>query len=88
MLVASVLEPFAAAVVFGSPEELETEIFRRAVRAINPEEYRDARIVIKGCSDVSLPKSSYVDLVNHLQPVAKSIMFGEPCSTVPVFKRK
>ena len=88
MLLVSVLEPHASLVLFGSPEELETELFRRALRQINSEEYKDARIVIKGCSDVVLPKSAYADLVMQLQPVAKSIMFGEPCSTVPVYKRK
>ncbi|MDZ4751997.1 MAG: DUF2480 family protein [Flavobacteriales bacterium] len=88
MLLASALQPFAASIVVGSPEDLEAELFRRAVKAIPTEEYRDARIVIKGCGDIALPKSAYVDLVNHLQPLSKSIMFGEPCSTVPVFKKR
>lgn len=88
MLLASALEPHASCIVVGTTEEMETELFRQSIRSINREEYRDSRLVIKGCSDVSLPKSAYVDLVNYLQPVAKSIMFGEPCSTVPIFKRK
>ncbi len=88
MLLVSVLEPHASLVLFGSPEELETELFRKAVRDLSLDEYKDARIVIKGCSDVVLPKSAYADLVTHLQPVVKSIMFGEPCSTVPVYKKK
>jgi Protein of unknown function (DUF2480) len=88
MLLASALEPHAALIVVGTSEDMETELFRKSIRNIHPEEYRDARVVIKGCSDITLPKSAYVDLVNYLQPIAKSIMFGEPCSTVPVFKRK
>jgi hypothetical protein len=87
MLVASALSGVARKVVFGSVDQLETAIFSELIAALPGEEYADKRLVIKGCSDLPVPVSAYVELVAKLQPVAKSIMFGEPCSTVPVFKR-
>ena len=88
MLLASKLQPFAATVVFGSLETLETVLFDRAIRKIDPEQYRDQRIVVKGCGDIPVPTSAYVELTARLMTVAKSVMYGEPCSTVPIFKRK
>ncbi len=87
MLVASKMEGIASKVVFGSSEVLEIIVFRELIDSLPTEDYRDKRLVIKGCSNKPVPSSAYVDLVTKLQPVAKSIMFGEPCSTVPVFKR-
>ncbi|HQF27128.1 MAG TPA: DUF2480 family protein [Bacteroidia bacterium] len=88
MLLASALEPFAKKIVFGNASTLEDELFSEVVSKINPEEYHDARVVIKGCSDKPVPVSAYVALTALLRPVAKSILFGEPCSTVPVYKKK
>jgi hypothetical protein len=88
MLLAQALQPFAASVVYGSVEQLETILYQQALAEINAEEYRDKRIVIKGCGDKDVPTFAYVELTRILTPVAKSIMYGEPCSTVPVFKRK
>ncbi len=88
MLVASYLTGIARLVHIGSASEMESAIFKNIIEKINIEEYTDQRLVIKGCSDRPVPQSAYADLVFKLQPVAKSIMFGEPCSTVPVFKRK
>jgi hypothetical protein len=87
MLIASKMEGIASKIVFGSLETAETIIFRDLIQQLPVEEYRDKRLVIKGCTNKPVPTSAYVDLVTKLQPVAKSIMFGEPCSTVPVFKR-
>jgi len=87
MLVASALSGIARKVFFGTPALLESVVFSELVSSLDRETYRDARVVIKGCSQREVPGSAYVDLVNHLQPVVKSLMFGEPCSTVPVFKR-
>lgn len=87
MLVASKMEGIASKIVFGTLEVLETVVFRDLIETLPIEDYRDKRLVIKGCSNKPVPTSAYVDLVTKLQPVAKSIMFGEPCSTVPVFKR-
>jgi hypothetical protein len=88
MLLATALEPFAKKIVFGDLKTLETILFHEALSKIHPEDYRDKRVVIKGCSNLPVPESAYVELTRLLNPVAKSIMYGEPCSTVPIMKRK
>lgn len=88
MIIAAALQPFAKKIVFGNTETLETLLFVEALSKLNIEDYRDQRIVIKGCSDKPVPVSAYVELTRLLQPVAKSIMYGEPCSTVPIYKAK
>lgn len=88
MLVASKLAPFAKEVYFGSPTELQQFIIQTKINAIDFEQYRDQRIVIKGCSKVVVPVGAYVSLTCKMSEVAKSVMYGEPCSTVPIFKRK
>lgn len=87
MLVSSSLSGIANMVVFGNEKTLEEVLFRNVINSIDAEVYRDKRCVIKGCSNLPVPQSAYVDLVMKLRPVARSIMFGEPCSTVPVYKR-
>ena len=88
MLLATALQPFAKKIVFGDLKTLETILFNEALAAINPENYTDQRIVIKGCSNIPVPESAYVELTRILRPVAKSIMYGEACSTVPLYKKK
>lgn len=88
MLLSNKLAPFAATVVFGNAEALEDYLFSKAVENVDIEHYRDQRVVLKGCGDTPVPTSAYVDLTAKLSSVAKSIMYGEPCSTVPIFKRK
>lgn len=88
MLLANKIRPFASEVVFGDLAVLETVLYTRALAAIDLSAYQDARVVIKGCADIEVPVSAYVEITNLLSPVAKSIMYGEPCSTVPIFKRK
>jgi hypothetical protein len=87
MLLASALEPYAKKIVFGSLEVLETVLFDEILSSFDTEHYRDARIVIKGCGDKPVPKSAYIELTRKLRPVVKSLMYGEPCSTVPVYKQ-
>ena len=87
MLVSSSLSDLASTVVFGTKQTLEEVLFRKLINELDVENYRDKRCVIKGCSNRPVPQSAYVDLVVKLRPVARSIMFGEPCSTVPVYKR-
>jgi len=87
MLVTAALAPFAKRVVHGNAETLETVLFIESLQKINPEDYRNARVVVKGCGDEKVPFSAYAELTARLQPVVKNLMFGEPCSTVPVYKR-
>lgn len=87
MLLAIALKPFARRVIFGSLQELEIENYRQALSKIDWSSFRDAKVVIKGCSKVEVPVAIYVDVVDRLKPYASSLMFGEPCSTVPLFKR-
>jgi hypothetical protein len=87
MLLGIALEPFAKRVIFGDLKMLETLLFTEALSKINTGDYTDKRIVIKGCSHLPVPESAYVEITRILRPVAKSIMYGEPCSTVPLFKR-
>jgi len=88
MLLANRMAPYAHEVVFGNEEVLETVLFSKAIEKLDVEQYRDQRMVIKGCGDVDVPISAYVALTEKLTPVVKSLMFGEPCSTVPLYKRK
>lgn len=88
MLLSTSLQPFAKNVVFGDLKTLETVLFTQALSKINPEDFRDKKAVIKGCGNLPVPESAYVELTRILTPVAKSIMYGEPCSTVPVMKKK
>lgn len=88
MLLANRMAPYARQVVFGDAEVLETVLFVTELKALDVEQYRDQRVVIKGCGDIPVPVSAYVELTQRLTPVAKSLMFGEPCSTVPIYKRK
>jgi len=87
MLLAIHLEPFANKVVFGDLVQLEDQLFSDAIQKIDPEEYRGKRVVIKGCSKFPVPISAYVNVTALLKPVAQSLMFGEPCSTVPLYKK-
>ena len=88
MLLANRLAPFATTVIFGDLESLETILFERALEKLDIEKYRDQRIVIKGCGDIAIPESAFINLTVRLTTVSKSIMYGEPCSTVPIYKRK
>lgn len=87
MLLTLQLTPYANAVVFGNINDLEEKLFFDALSQINPEDYRDARMVVKGCSKHPVPTAAYVEITKRLQPVVQTLMFGEPCSTVPLYKR-
>jgi hypothetical protein len=82
------LEPFARQIFFGNHEQLIMAHYIQKVSEIDPANYADCRVVIKGCSKHPVPVSAYVDLAVKLRPVVKSLMYGEPCSTVPLYKRK
>ena len=86
MLIAVALQPHAAFVTQGDREQLERAVFTRFVQGLDVEPYRGARVVVKGCSKLPVPLNAYVELSAKLLPVVKSLMFGEPCSTVPLYK--
>lgn len=88
MLLAQALQPYAHTVYFGSLPDMQAQLFRDAIAAMPLDTYKDQRVIIKGCSDMEVPTSAYVEITRRLAPLVKSIMYGEPCSTVPVFKRK
>ncbi len=88
MLVATRLAPFAKAVHFGSPDSFTAAAVAKKIEGLNVEIYRDARVIIKGCGKGNLDFAAYGQIAAKLTPVVKSLMFGEPCSTVPVYKRK
>lgn len=87
MLVAVSMEPFAKKIVFGNLEILETILFHEALSKINLEDYKDKRVMIKGCSHFPVPPSAYVEISSLLRPFVKSMMYGEACSTVPLYKQ-
>ncbi|MBC7948138.1 MAG: DUF2480 family protein [Chitinophagaceae bacterium] len=88
MLVASVLQPVAKEIVMGDERDLHRALFLKNLSAINIAEFTDKRIVVKGCGETPIGDFVYMELTKLLRPVAKSIMYGEPCSTVPVYKKK
>lgn len=86
MLISIALEPFAKKMVFGSLETLEAVLFNDSLNSITYEDYKDKRVVVKGCGHLPVTTNAYVELSRGLRPFAKSIMYGEPCSTVPLYK--
>ncbi len=86
MLVTSYLQPFAKEVIMGDEPAVLRQLITSRIQAIHPEDYKDKRIVVKGCGDKQIGDFAYLEITKLLRPVAKSIMYGEPCSTVPVYK--
>ncbi|MCW3078440.1 MAG: hypothetical protein JWO32_3049 [Bacteroidetes bacterium] len=86
MLLTLALQPFAKKIIYGDLKDLENLLFAERLARLNVSEYKDARIVIKGCGDKPLPTNAYIQITALLKPVVKSIMYGEPCSTVPLYK--
>jgi len=87
MLLTLHLHPFAHMVIFGDLKYLEDALFREALSKINLIDYQNAKVVIKGCSKFPVPTAAYVEITRLLQPHVQSLMYGEPCSTVPLYKR-
>jgi hypothetical protein len=88
MLVSVSLQPYAKHIIFGTLKELEQTLFQMELNKVDWNKYNNAKVVIKGCSKVDVPLTAYVEATSHLRSMASSIMFGEPCSTVPIFKKK
>ena len=88
MLITLELEPYAEKVNLGSLKELESSIYQDIINDLDVSEFRDAPVIIKGCAKKPVPESAYVMISNKIRPIARSIMFGEACSSVPLYKRK
>lgn len=88
MLAAAYLQPVAKEIVMGDEKELHKNIFLKNISGIDINEFADKKIVIKGCGEIPIGDYVYMEITKLLLPVAKSIMYGEPCSTVPVYKKR
>lgn len=87
MLVATHAAPFVADIALCTPAEFAERAFLKKLAELDLQPYEGKRLVIKGCSDKPVPPAAYLEITRRLQPMALSIMFGEPCSTVPVYKK-
>ena len=87
MLVTAYLQPYAVAIYFGTTAELTKKLVADNIAAIATDEYIDKRVVLKGCGDKDIPEIAYIAATEKLKPVVKSLMYGEPCSTVPIYKQ-
>ena len=88
MLISSRLQPFAKQVVLGDLEALETALYQEIIADLETEQFRDKPVIIKGCTNKPVPKNAYLWATTRIQEVAKSVMYGEACSSVPLYKRK
>ncbi|MFT0713872.1 DUF2480 family protein [Flagellimonas lutimaris] len=88
MLIASKLQPYAKKVVQGNLDQLETALYQSILENLDVTEFMDKPVIIKGCSNKPVPENAYIMAVARIQDVAKSVMYGEACSSVPLFKRK
>lgn len=88
LLVMTHLQPYARKVVLGSLNDLEVQLFVEEIQLLDVTPYKDQPLIIKGCSDKTVPQDAYVQLIAKLQPVVKSLFYGEACSSVPLFKKK
>ncbi|MEY3450403.1 MAG: hypothetical protein RL711_228 [Bacteroidota bacterium] len=88
MILATRLQAFANMVVFGNDEVLDQALVQQALSKINVEDFRGAKVVVKGCGKIPISTFAYVEITRMLAPVVASLMYGEPCSTVPVYKAK
>ena len=87
MLAASYLQPVARDVMMGDEKEVHKTIFTKNIQSINVDEFAGQRVVVKGCGETPIGEFAYMEITKRLRPVVKTIMYGEPCSTVPIFKK-
>jgi hypothetical protein len=88
MLLTNALSPYAKKVIKGNLEQLEVQLYQELIENMDTKEFENQRLIIKGCSNLPIPESAYVAITKKLRPLAKSIMYGEACSSVPIFKKK
>ena len=86
MLISSRINPFTSRYLVGTKEDVEKSLIVENIQKEDLTPYMDGRVLVKGCSDIPCPDFSMVELTKRLQPIVKSLMFGEPCSTVPIYK--
>lgn len=87
MLLATYLQPYAKKVITGDLETLETVLYTEAILKMDVSDLRDKPVIVKGCAHKPVPKNAYLLLIEKLQPVVKSLMYGEACSSVPLYKK-
>ena len=87
MLITSKVSPYAKSISFGTKDEVISELLLEKIHDLDLSIYKNQKVVIKGCGDYNLKPLVYIKLVNRLNPIVQSLMFGEPCSTVPIFKQ-
>ena len=88
MLVASYLQPVASEIAFGNQDEIKNMLLLKNIDQLPVDNFIDKRVVIKGCGEIPVGEAAYLKATKLLRPIAKSIMYGEPCSTVPIYKKK
>tara|TARA_B100000886_G_scaffold340342_1_gene309313 strand:+ start:15213 stop:15719 length:507 start_codon:yes stop_codon:yes gene_type:complete len=88
MLISNAVSPYAKKVVKGNLENLESIIFHELINSLDINTFKNQRVIVKGCSNLPVPESAYVAITNRLSQVVKSIMYGEACSSVPIYKKK
>lgn len=88
MLIAVNLAPFTKNIFYGKPEEWKEQLLLDAIQKADISKYENEKIILKGCGATPVPESAYITLSLRLQPIVSSLMFGEACSTVPIFKKK
>ena len=88
MLVASKLNPYSKKAVIGSLEDLELSLYQTLLEDLDTSEFKDKPVIIKGCSNKPVPENAYIMAISKIQQVAKSVMYGEACSSVPLYKKK
>jgi hypothetical protein len=88
MLVSMYLEPFAKKVLIGDLEQLEVSLYQTIIENLDTEMFKGKPLIIKGCSNKPVPANAYILLSQKLKPIAQSIMYGEACSSVPLFKKR
>ena len=88
MLITMYLQPFALSVHVGDENTVKEQLLLKAIELLNTDDYKNEKIIIKGCSDITLSGAAFAAITQKLLPVVKSLMYGEACSTVPVYKRK
>jgi hypothetical protein len=88
LLLTTELTPYAKKVVVGDLELLETVIFQEVISSLDISEFKDKPVIVKGCADKPIPPSAFSFLIERIQPIVKNILYGEACSTVPLYKKK